>query len=386
MKQTQLLRDEEIPLGDLCEIVIGKTPSRKNLDNFGEDYIWVSIGDMNAKYIEDSKEKLTAKGVKESNARLVPVGTLLLSFKLSLGKVAITRKPLYTNEAIAALIPKRRINVEYLYYCLKQINLSTYARKAVKGLCLNKRILSRIKIKLVPTKTQDKIVSILKNAEKLKQWRKEADELTDDYLHSVFLELFGSPVKNDRHWETITLKEISEFYSGKAWKNEELSDQGVRIVRISNLHKKNFPFWHYPGEIIEKYSVSDGDLLFSWAGVEKSIDAYIYGGEKALLNQHIYNIKIVNSEFPKLFVYWVLRLFLRYLRSQLGGGVGQFHLKKSTIENIRIINPPLELTRKFVLIVEATDEIRKKQIESKKQIGALHNVLMQKAFGGELVC
>lgn len=132
-----------IKLSDLCEINIGRTPSRANKNFWGKGYNWVSIADLNqGRYISTTKEQITKHGFNKTNCKLVPTDTLLLSFKLSLGKIAFTKYPVTTNEAIAALpiINKNEIVNEFLYYALKDIDYARYTDKAVKGKTLNKKI------------------------------------------------------------------------------------------------------------------------------------------------------------------------------------------------------------------------------------------------------
>lgn len=92
-------------LKDICTIQIGKTPSRHESDYWRDGtHAWLSIADMNqGRYLNNTKEYITDLGVKASNIKLIPKNTLVLSYKLSIGKVGITQKPMYTNEAIASL-------------------------------------------------------------------------------------------------------------------------------------------------------------------------------------------------------------------------------------------------------------------------------------------
>ena len=96
-------------LADICEIKLGKTPSRSDKSYWDDEKlgsnIWVSIADLtklNSRFIADSKEYITDKGA--SLFKPVKAGTLLMSFKLSIGKVAYANCDLYTNEAIVALL------------------------------------------------------------------------------------------------------------------------------------------------------------------------------------------------------------------------------------------------------------------------------------------
>ena len=106
-----------VNLGYIVNVLIGGTPARKNPAYFTGKNPWVSISEMAGGVITDTKEKITDKAVKESNVKLIPKGTTLLSFKLSIGKTAIAGCDLYTNEAIAGLIPKdnKAVLNEYLF-------------------------------------------------------------------------------------------------------------------------------------------------------------------------------------------------------------------------------------------------------------------------------
>ncbi len=138
-------------LEDLAEISIGKTPSRDKDELWDRDKrtknVWVSIKDLDQKFVNDSAEYISDSAVRNAHVRLVEKGTILLSFKLTIGKVAITNRDLFTNEAIAALRLKRDrlIDREYLYHGLHFWNLISDVDQAVKGVTLNKAKLHKIR-------------------------------------------------------------------------------------------------------------------------------------------------------------------------------------------------------------------------------------------------
>src|SRR5580692_1317088 len=114
------------PLGTLCDITIGRTPSRNRPELWGGEHPWLSIADMNqGSLIRATKEKITGLGVSESGSRLIPKGTVLLSFKLSIGKVAVTDIDIFTNEAIAALpiLDPTKLIRDFLFWALRSIRL-----------------------------------------------------------------------------------------------------------------------------------------------------------------------------------------------------------------------------------------------------------------------
>ena len=156
----------ESRLGDVCSIDIGGTPARQRFEYWDTEHVtlntWVSIRDMHQRVILDTAERITDAGVKHSNAKLQQKGTVLLSFKLSIGRVAVAGVPLYTNEAIAGLKPKRDLTPEYLYHGLQYWDLLQDVDQAIKGATLNKEKLRRITFSFPKlTSEQTKIAEIL---------------------------------------------------------------------------------------------------------------------------------------------------------------------------------------------------------------------------------
>ncbi len=150
-------------LGNVCDIKIGGTPSRDNSNYFLGEHLWVSIKEMNGQEITDTKEKITDDAINNSNVKLIPKGTTLLSFKLSIGKTAIAGEDLYTNEEIAALIPKNNEEVldKYLFYLFNTniLDSSSVGKKAF-GKSLNSNYLkNNIQIPIPPIKIQEDIIN-----------------------------------------------------------------------------------------------------------------------------------------------------------------------------------------------------------------------------------
>ena len=157
-------------LGELCSIEIGGTPSRSNPDFWDASKdtsnLWVSIRDLNRTVITDTAEHISDSGVKHSNVKLQNSGTVLLSFKLSIGRVAFAGVPLYTNEAIAGL-NSNKIDLNYLFHGLHHWDLLQGVDQAIKGATLNKEKLKRITFEYPKSTTeQAKIAEILSTVDR----------------------------------------------------------------------------------------------------------------------------------------------------------------------------------------------------------------------------
>lgn len=186
-----------LPLGGkdgVCNIVIGGTPNTKNRKYYGGSNIWVKISDITNSqgiYITETDNMITDAGVENSNVKLIKKGTVLLSFKLSIGKVAIAGCDLYTNEAIAALIPKdKRVLPKYLYYILPRLDLRGVGRQAAKGKTSSKGRLEKILIPLPSISIQNTIVQemerrdtkIMQHEEEIGEIKTEQDEIIDKFF------------------------------------------------------------------------------------------------------------------------------------------------------------------------------------------------------------
>lgn len=207
-----------LPLGNVVDIKIGGTPSRANSEYFKGNNLWVSIAEMKGQVITDTKEKITDRAVKESNVKLIPKGTTLLSFKLSIGKTAIAGADLYTNEAIAALIPiDENITNEYLFalFSGEMIDLHNVGNKAF-GKSLNSKYLKEsVKIPVPPVNIQNKIVEECKKIdEKYNSTRMSIEEYRKEIVET-FKEL-------NKLGKRKKLKNISKdiFAGGDIPKNE----------------------------------------------------------------------------------------------------------------------------------------------------------------------
>ena len=137
------------------DISIGKTPPRKEPKWFSmdpSDWVWVSISDMGncGLYIADSSERLTHDSVEKFNVKIVPDNTVLLSFKLTVGRVAITDGSMTTNEAIAHFKTSNTDINEYLYCYLKSFNYQTMGSTSSIATAVNSKIIKAMPF-VVPT-------------------------------------------------------------------------------------------------------------------------------------------------------------------------------------------------------------------------------------------
>lgn len=149
-------------LKDVVIIKMGFTPPTKKEEYWNGNIKWLTVSDMGSKYISKTKKHITkiAIGKKE----IIKKYTLVMSFKLTIGKLGILKEDMYSNEAICNFQWKNKnINTEFMYYYLSSINLKKYGSQAAKGITLNKETLNMIPIRIPSYETQINIVNILSN-------------------------------------------------------------------------------------------------------------------------------------------------------------------------------------------------------------------------------
>ena len=152
---------EWIRLGTLLPFRIGKTPPSKDPQYWGnQGYAWVSISDMThfGEVLETSR-KITAKGAGVFGYEPLPPGTLIMSFKLTIGKIAVLRVPAYHNEAIVSLMPLAGLQTDFLKYMLPTVSKTGASKDALMGATLNTESLSNLIVALPPEVEQSRIVT-----------------------------------------------------------------------------------------------------------------------------------------------------------------------------------------------------------------------------------
>jgi type I restriction enzyme, S subunit len=235
-------------LGELCEIELGRTPARANSAFWDEKRetgnVWLSIADLLKAddYIAvNSKEYVSDKGA--AICKLVPKGTLLVSFKLTLGRLAFAGRDLFTNEAIAALsiFDERKLSKEFLFYFLHFFDWVKAAENDVKlkGMTLNKAKLKEMPVYFPLPAEQERIVGILDeafdgiatakaNAEKNLQ---NARALFEGHLQSVF-------IQRGKGWIVRKVSEIAKHSLGKML--DKIKNKGEPKAYLRNVNVRWF--------------------------------------------------------------------------------------------------------------------------------------------------
>ena len=379
-------------LKDICTIQIGKTPSRHESDYWRDGtHAWLSIADMNqGRYLNNTKEYITDLGVKASNIKLIPKNTLVLSYKLSIGKVGITQKPMYTNEAIASLTElDSQVDINYLYWALQHIDLLENADRAAMGKTLNKAKLSEVKIPLPPLAEQRRIASILDQADELRQKRQQAIEKLDQLLQATFIDMFGDPVDNLKELETVALLDLCKKVTDGTHQSPKWTTKGIPFLFISNIvdgeidySSQKFIDQATYDSLTKSTKIELNDILYTTVGSYGNV-ARVKSDQLFCFQRHIAHIKPDFDKINPKFLEKMLSSYgVRRQADRLVRGVAQKTLNLKDLKEIIVFNIPLVEQNHFVQKCEVIESLKIKSKLALNQADDLFKSLQNQAFNG----
>ena len=361
-------------LEDIFDLQMGKTPSRNNLEYWNTcENKWISIGDLSqaGKYIVDTKEYLSDLAVEESGIKMIPANTVVMSFKLSIGKTAITSEDMYSNEAIMAFHDKNVVEImpEYIYYMFKYKSWDEGTNKAVMGKTLNKATLSKVEIEISPIEKQKEIVEVLDKISAILDKRNEELLKLDDFLKARFVEMFGDPVTNPYSWSIVEFDDCLEsIENGKSF----VCDSGARVDdRPAILKLSAVTYGIYKPEenkaiinekdFIGSAEVHADDLLFTRKNTPELVGTAAYVEStpgKLMMPDLIFRLNTKNN-CNKIFL-WKLINHDSY-RSQIksvanGSAKSMSNISKERLRKLRFPMPPIELQNQFADFVRVIDK------------------------------
>lgn len=382
----------KIKLADAFDLQMGKTPARAN-DEYWDNgtNCWVSISDLSScgKYIESTKEAITDLAVIESGIKPVPENTVIMSFKLSLGKTAITKEKIYTNEAIMAFIPNGKYEIlpNYIYHLFSGKDWTQGTNRAVMGATLNKATLSEVEVEVPNICEQQKAVSIFDKMDELISCRKEQLSKLDELVKARFVEMFGDPMTNSGGYELKTYGELFELNAGgtpskqktEYWENGTISWIGSNMCQNAVIYKNDGNY------ITEEGLKHSSAKMFP---VDTVLIALVGAtiGKTAILkfetttNQNVLGIRGIkeNGYTPEFVFYYTQGLYKRFIN--IGDG-GFAMASKGFISELPFPIVDLSYQKDFSKFVNQTEKTKAEVQKSLDELEILKKSLMQKYFG-----
>lgn len=379
-------------LGEVGQIVTGSTPSTKDESNYSpREYCFVKPSDLPSQGIADIEEtEYFVSQVGLSKSRVLPAGSVLVSCIGSIGKIGILTKEACSNQQINAIIPQDETDSRFIAYSLyaQRFVLESIANAPVVPI-INKTDFSKIRIGIPPKSTQLAIVSELDKINELIRLKKEQLKDFDNLAQSLFYEMFGDPVENEKGWEVKKLGEIcSLICNGNTPKggSEVYVENGILFLRSQNVWRNRLDLDDVAfideatHKSLKKSALNHNDLLITKTGRVNTENSSLgrtalFEGEdgSANINGHVYLVRLKEGMVHKYVLYILISNSYRELiRRTCVGGIDKRQLNKNHIEDFPIILPPLSLQRLFAQRIE---QIEREKSEVQKSIQDLETLL-----------
>ena len=381
-------------LDEIFDLQMGNTPSRNNADYWTDgQYDWVSIADLGSyqKYVEDTKERISALAVQESGIKSVPANTVIMSFKLSLGKTAITQEPVYTNEAIMAFIPTGKYAVlpDYFYYLFSAKDWTKGTNRAVMGTTLNKATLGAVSITVPPIDEQRKIAAILDKVSDLIAKRHQQLDKLDEMVKARFVEMFGDVIQNTKLWPQYIFSDITTSRLGKMLDAKQqtgmcqypyLANFNVQWFRfeLDNLNEMDFN----EADRIE-FELRDGDLLVCEGGEIGRCAVWHNEIQPCYFQKALHRVRCKKEiVLPDYLAWWFkYNCDNKGFAAIEGAKATISHLPGAKLKALLVSVPPIEQQKQFATFVEQTGKTKITISRSLEKLETLKKALMQEYFG-----
>jgi len=368
-------------LGEVCAVVSGSTPKTQVEEFWNGSHYWITPAELDGStYVSKSERLITDAAIEKTNLTLLPVGTVLLSSRAPIGKVAITTVPMYCNQGFKNLICSDTIYNKYLYWFLK-VN-TEYLNSLGRGATfkeISKTIVENIKIPLYSLADQQRIVAELDCLNEMIALKQEQLKEFDKLAQSIFHDMFG-----DKDFPKYQLKDVlSKIGSGAtpSGGNQSYKTEGISLIRSLNVHNNEFVYKdlafidEQQAKQLNNVTIEENDVLLNITGASVARCCIVPSDVlPARVNQHVSILRPRNELLDCLYLCHYLiscEEQAKLLSLSKSKAATREALPKNLLEKYMIKLPPLALQQQFaekIQAIEAQKELVKKSIAETQQL------------------
>ena len=368
---------------EIATITMGQSPSGNSINETeGVEFHQGKIY-FGEKYINES-HFYTSEPI-----RIAEPNSLLLCVRAPIGVVNMTARKICIGRGLCSIKANDSIHSNFLYYALR--SQKDYFNKNATGstfLAISSNVVKDTQISFPSKDKQIQIASELdKITEMISKYDEQLKEL-DKLSQSIFYEMFGDPVENEKGWEVKKLEDVCVCITDGDHMPPPKADYGVPFVTISNINKEkrmiDFSNTYYvPREYFDKIQSTRkpqiGDVLYTVTG-SYGIPIYIDYETEFCFQRHIGLLR-PSVSVSSIFLYeWALNKGTKYQADNVATGIAQKTVSLKSLRNFDIILPPLPLQQSFARKIEAIEAMKSKVREAKKEAETLLAARMQYWF------
>jgi type I restriction enzyme S subunit len=387
----------------------GGTPLRTKIEFYEKGTVpFVRIQDItkNEKYLADTELRITELGLKNSSTWIVPEGSILFSMYASFGEVVINKIPVATNQAIIAIVPCVDIDLEYLYYTLKELRgrLYKFLRETTQK-NLNAEVVKNLKIAVPPLLEQQEIASILSAVDDAIQKTDEIIAKTQQLKRGLMQQLLTKGIAHTKfkqteigeipeEWELVRLESIVESYRNGIYKPGEFYGRGVPSVRMYNIEEGKVntdgaPLLEVTDQELEQYSLTPGDIVINRVNsiglVGKAGIVPETMGPATFESKNI-RLRIYRNLYDPRFLSYFMNSnsWYKQIRACIKPAIAQATINQEDLNRMLVPAPPVGEQREIVDILSSVDNKTLKEKQRRQQQDRLKKGLMQVLLAGKV--
>lgn len=381
----------ELFLPDVADLIMGQSPPSESYNSIGEGLPFfqgkADFGEINP----------TVRIFCNKPIRIVEPGDILMSVRAPVGPTNIVNHSSCIGRGLAAIRCKKNTDRMYLLYFLRFIEpkLVEIGRGSTFE-AIGRDDLEGIKVPLPPLPEQQRIAAILAQADRLRRLRRYALQLGETFLQSVFLEMFGDPVRNPKGWIVGQIRDLCETildcpHATPIHSTIETEYASVRSSDIQNGYfnwstTKYVDHDEYQKRIARGLPTA-GDVIYCREGARFGNAARIPQnlGKKICLGQRMMLFRVNHKKTTSEFLWAILESNNLYKQAEsMVGGSASPHVNVQDIKKFKTIIPPLAEQARYTQLVISYDRLLSQQREAERQAGLLFQSLLQRAFAGGL--
>lgn len=388
-------------LGDVCNVIGGGTPSKRNSAFYEGDIPWATVRDMRKEILLDTEFSISRDAVKNSSTNIIPDHNVVIATRVGLGKVCLLDQDTAINQDLRGIIPKYdNLDVRYLFRWLQSIadvieGEGTGA--TVKGVKLP--FIKSLQLPLPPVPEQKRIVAILDEAfagietaiANTEKNLANARELFESYLNSVFSQ-------RGEGWQEKDFGEIADFKNGLNFTRNSKGEL-VRIVGVKDF-KSNY--WvpvdelatvQVDGQLNENYELREKDILIVRSNGNKQLigRCLLIGTIQEKTSYSGFTIRArmtTNEVMPEFLAHFLKADQVREELIKSGGGTNISSLNQKALASLPVWFPTREqqadIVKEIIEINSETQHLESIYQQKLTALAELKQSLLQKAFSGEL--
>ncbi|TBV25662.1 hypothetical protein DMZ43_12050 [Meridianimaribacter sp. CL38] len=405
---------KEVTIGDLGQVVTGKTPSTKEKKYFDGKYQFISPKDLgdDSRYINNTLTTITELAIEKFKNQVLPKNSIFFtSLSYGFGKMGIAKDICLTNQQIHSIVANPEVSdFNFVYYLLRyNTSLIRSHDAGIVTPIVPKSIFCKIKINLPPLNTQRKIASILSAYDDLIENNLKRIKLLEEQAQLTYEEWFvrfkfpgHETTKFDEEtglpegWEKVKLNQIADFQNGYAFYTKGYSENGYTIIDLGNVSeygdlnitgKEKFISEELYNEL-PKFHLNKYDIVIAMTDVTSALrilakSAIIDKDNTYALNQRVGMLRPNTELFDYAFLYALLSdpRFIGRMKAMSKGAV-QFYFNTKDIVNYETFLPSKDVIENFTKIYKPILELRMKLKDQNQHLKEARDILLPRLMSG----